>query len=148
MNVGDLIFVDGYFTQDKFLAGRTLAEIERVLGYQKGRLAEGAFFAVLMELPNDFELAAYSNVAGHRFEMPGGLDVAKIKANARQSWDMAGLQRLVKACPHTRHNAGIGLDQQYPPGLGVPQWQSRSKLRARVVDIVTAYPDGRYHPKS
>ena len=58
MNVGDLISIDGYFTQDKFLAGRTLSEIERALGYQKGRLAHGAFFAVLMELPNDFELAA------------------------------------------------------------------------------------------
>jgi hypothetical protein len=58
MNVGDSISVSGYITKEKFIAGRTLAEVEKILGFHPGRLSKGMAMAVLMELPGmqQFEL--------------------------------------------------------------------------------------------
>ncbi len=60
MKVGDQISVSGFITKEKFIAGRTLAEVEKVLGFHAGRLSQGVAIAVLMELPGmqQFELAA------------------------------------------------------------------------------------------
>lgn len=35
MNVGDLVTVSGCVTKEKFIAGRTLAEIEKILGFHR-----------------------------------------------------------------------------------------------------------------
>ena len=73
MTVGDLVAeVRGYVTQDKYLIGRDLAAIEKLLGFHTGRLALGATFVKLNSLPapGDFELAAYSMTASHRYVAP------------------------------------------------------------------------------
>src|ERR1700733_14537799 len=65
MKVGDQISVSGFITKEKFIAGRTLAEAEKILGFHAGRFSHGVAIAVLMELPDmqHFKLAAYSNIA-------------------------------------------------------------------------------------
>ena len=89
MTVGDLVAeVRGYVTQDKYLIGRDLAAIEKLLGFHTGRLALGATFVKLNSLPalSDFELAAYSMTASHRYVAPPNLDQDKLKAIAMSRW--------------------------------------------------------------
>jgi hypothetical protein len=146
MSIGDIITVSGCFTREKCIAGRPLHEIESILGFQPRRFAAGITVAVLMQLPalDQFDLGAYSNVAVHRHRVPEGLDIGVLKANARESWALYGFERLVKVLPAQRHNPNLDPDTQYPPGEGVPQWISRVSLRAKVVAVVTDYPNGRY----
>ena len=148
MNVGDVTAVSGCFTKEKFIAGRSLGEIERTLGFHSGRLANGIAVVAPQELPDlsKFDLAAYSQVATHRFQTPTGLNIEKLKIEARASWTITGFERVVKVLPVTRHNASLDPDVQYPPGQGAPQWISRVPLKAKVVAVVTAYPNGRYQP--
>jgi hypothetical protein len=125
LTVGDIVDVRGYVTQDKYLIGRDLAEIERLLGFHVGRLALGASFVKPNTLPGreDFELAAYSMTASHRFAMPPNLDLDKLKAIASSRWSLSGGDRLVKVYPAVGHNPTMAADDQYPPGAGVPQWR-------------------------
>ncbi len=60
--IGDKVSITGYITQDKFVIGRTMPEIEAILGFHEGRLAQGATFAKLISLPKvgEFELAAFT----------------------------------------------------------------------------------------
>jgi hypothetical protein len=101
MNVGDIVSVSGCITKEKFIAGRTLVEIEKILGFHAGRLSGGISVVALTELPSlqQFDLAAYSNVAAHRHQTPVGLDIDKIKADAKASWAITGFERLVKVRP-------------------------------------------------
>jgi hypothetical protein len=146
MRLGDVIHVSGCFTKEKYIAGRTLVEIERNLGFRAGRLAHGMTVVTLLELPSitEFGLAAYSNVPTHRFVTPSNPNIDKLKANARASWALVGFERLVRVLPAARHNPAVAADIQYPPGQGVPQWIARRPLCGRVVAILTEYPNARY----
>ena len=148
MQVGELTWVSGYVTKEKFIKGRRLVEIERILGYHAGRFAQGATFITLNHLPsvNEFELAAYSNVAEHRYQQPAGLDILKLKTLAAESWSAAGFERLVKVRPGIEHNKDMPPDLQYPPGDAAPQWKLTVVLPGIVVAVVNTYPDGRYQP--
>jgi hypothetical protein len=146
VNLGDIVTVSGCFTKEKFIAGRTLAEIERILGFRAGRLSLGMAVVALTELPglSQFELAAYSNVATHRRQEPDGLNIEKLKADARATWTTIGFERIVKILPATRHDPAMNPDIQYPPGSGAPQWMATAPLRGKVVAVVNSYPNGRY----
>jgi len=127
------------------MAGRSLIEID---GVHSGRLASGIVVAALQELPvpPDFNWAASSQVAGHRFHRPAGVNVDKVKADARSSGATTGLERVVKVLPVTRHHAGLDSDVQNPPGQGAAQGISRVPLKAGVIGTVAAYRNGRYQP--
>ncbi len=147
MTVGDHVTVKGYVTQDKYLLGRDLAQIERILGYRAGRLATGATFVKLDVLPepSGFELAGYSMTAEHHYLSPTGLDLDKLKAIAITRWSLAGPDRLVKVWPAIAHDPTMQPDEQYPPGAGAPQWRLVQPLAGRVVaEIATAH--GIYRP--
>lgn len=146
MNIGEIVSVSGCFTKEKFIAGRTLGEIENILGFRAGRLSGGVAVAVLLELPGlqQFELAGYSQVATHRRGPVEGLNIEKLKAAARETWTTAGFERLVKVLPAIRHDPAMNPDIQYPPGRGVPQWIATVSVRATVVAVVAEYPLGRY----
>lgn len=146
MKVGDVISITGCFTKEKFIAGRKMDEIERILGFRAGRFSQGITVATLVELPDvgQFELAGYSNVATHRHAAPTGLDIGRIKAIARSTWSTGGFERLVKVLPALRHDKSLDPDIQYPPGLGAPQWIAMKPLRAKVVCVITGYPASRY----
>jgi hypothetical protein len=146
MRVGDVVSVSGCITKEKFIAGRTLAEIEKILGFHSGRLSGGITVVALTELPGiqHFDVASYSNIATHRHQVPAGLDIEKIKAEAMKTWATAGFERLVKVLPALRHDPAVNPDIQYPPGYGAPQWVAKTSLRGKVVGVVTDYPNGRY----
>lgn len=146
MKVGDSIPVSGCVTKEKFIAGRTLAEIEKILGFHSGRLSGGITVVALTQLPavQNFELAAYSNVATHRYQTPAGLNLEKLKEEAKKTWAVTGSERLVKVLPAVRHDRNLDPDIQYPPGQGAPQWVVKTPLPGKVVGVVTVYPSGRY----
>lgn len=56
------LWAEGYFTSYKFIAGRTLPEIERILGFNSRYLIAGAYFYEFSRLPyvEEFELKGYS----------------------------------------------------------------------------------------
>lgn len=57
-----MFWTEGFITCYKFVAGRTLAEAEKILGLPSGELAAGAYFYEFMRLPTaaEFELKGYS----------------------------------------------------------------------------------------
>lgn len=141
MHLHEIIQVQGCITQEHFIKGKTLPELERLLGFQQGRLDNGAIVAALIQVPtaNQFDLLGYSQVAGHKFgsAATAGLDVLKLKEIVvKDSFTLVGNKRLVKVLPNTPHNEQLSNDLQYPPGLGVPQWKLTSRVSARVVNIV------------
>jgi hypothetical protein len=143
MAVGQKIAVGGFVTKQKSLAGRSLLELESILGFHAGRLANGATFAALdrLPLPNEFETRGYSQVADHRHATPPGLDMAAIKRMAMAAWAPSGPDRLIKVMAVTLHNTGMRDDDQYPPGQGVPQWKLVMPIPATVIAVLGRYGD-------
>ncbi|MCC3158606.1 hypothetical protein LJ737_15255 [Hymenobacter sp. 15J16-1T3B] len=141
MFLNQTISVSGCITQEKFIKGRTLSELERLLGFHAGRLEKGIIVAALLQLPDidQFELLGYTQVAEHNFSANAlnGLDINKLKAMVRQNvFTTVGNDRLVKIKPNTPHSEYMSNDEQYPPGSGVPQWKLISKMDAEVIAIV------------
>lgn len=141
MQLNEFISVRGCITQDKYLKGKSLAELENILGFHKDRLKAGVVIAALMQIPakNQFELLGYTQVAGHKINDASfrGLDVDKLKEMVvRDTFTTVGVNRLVKVLPDTPHSEFMDNDEQYPPGWGVPQWKLTHKLNAEVVAII------------
>jgi len=138
----------GCFTQDKFLAGRSLRDIEKNIGFQEGRLAQGGIVIALLRLPRkgEFHVAGYTNVSLNKFVMPGGLDAAVLERNAMEQWELTGRNRLVKVLPTIRHDPNLLPEIQYPHARGIPQWDVLVNLPCVVVATLAGYPDGIYRP--
>jgi hypothetical protein len=139
----------GCFTQDKFIAGKSLRDIEKILGFKEGRLSQGGYVYALTRLPekDEFQVAGYTNVSLHNFVMPAGLDVDVLKRNAMEVWELKGRNRLVKVVPVIEHNKAMAADEQYPHARGVPQWVITKKLPCTKAGDMGSYPDGVYTPK-
>lgn len=140
MNLNEYIQIRGCITQEKYVKGRSSAELERVLGFKTGRLFSGYVVAVLEEVPklDEFELLGYTQVAGHKFgpEALNGLDVNKLKQTVQQTvFTISGTNRLVKIMPNLPHQQFMSNDEQYPAGLGVPQWKLVKPVYARVIKV-------------
>src|SRR5271165_534630 len=112
MFVGQNISVKGFVTQQKYLSGRSLQQMESLLGYHAGRLSRGAGFAMLDRLPaiNEFETFGYSQVAAHRHVVPADLDPAGLRRMAMSAWSLAGPNRLIKVLPATPHDDAMNPD--------------------------------------
>ena len=65
--------VTGYITQLKFIAGKTVGEMEQILGLKPGMLGEGAQILKPNRLPNagEFNLRGYTNTPGGAPFVPG-----------------------------------------------------------------------------
>lgn len=141
MNLNNYIQVRGCITQEKYLKGRSTAELERILGFKTGRLFSGYVVAVLEQVPqlDEFELLGYTQVAGHKFgpEALNGLDVNKLKQTVQQTvFSITGDNRLVKILPNLPHQQFMSNEEQYPPGLGVPQWKLLKPVYAMIIKVV------------
>jgi hypothetical protein len=138
----------GCFTQEKFIAGRSLKDIEKNIGFEEGRLAKGGIVLALTRLPRkgEFRVAGYTNVSLHNFEFPDGLDPNVLEKNAMEQWQLQGLDRLVKVVPTITHDPRKAPDMQYPHARGIPQWDVLVKLPCIVAGNLSNYPDGIYRP--
>ncbi|CAN5898825.1 hypothetical protein BH11BAC4_BH11BAC4_14760 [soil metagenome] len=147
MFLNKIIDVKGCITQEKYVKGKSPGEIERILGFHSGRLSTGMVVAALSAIPtNDqFDLLGYTQVAEHRFDASKlkGLEVNNLKDILRKTvFTRYGLNRLIKIRPNTSHQNSMSDDDQYPPGLGVPQWKLKALIPAKVIAIVL--PGQRY----
>ena len=138
MFLHQFISVKGCITQEKYIKGRTLSELERILGFHTGRLAQGATVAALLQVPtkNQFKLLGYTQVAEHKIDSETfkRLDTDKLKdLLLRDVFTTVGVNRLVKVIAKTEHSKAMQDDEQYPPGWGVPQWKLTSEMPARVI---------------
>jgi len=84
MKIGEVIQVSGCFTKNKFIAGRSLREIEKILGFHPGRFSKGITVVSLTRLPTlqQFQLAGHTNVATHRFKTPTDLNIEKAQGGS------------------------------------------------------------------
>lgn len=139
----------GCFTQEKFIAGKSLRDIEKILGFREKRLSQGGYVYALARLPekNEFRVAGYTNVSLHRFVMPQNLNLDILKRNAMEGWELRGRNRLVKVVPIIPHDKGMPDDDQYPHAGGAPQWVITKELPCIVAGELGTYPDGVYTPR-
>lgn len=119
--------IRGCITQERYIKGKTLKELEDILGYKAGFLERGMRVVALLRLPriDEFELLGYSQVAEHRVSKAGqsGLDINKIKEIVlRDTFTLVGSKRLVKVIPTVKPVLSGDNDKDFPPGAGVPQW--------------------------
>lgn len=141
MNLNEYIQIRGCITQEKYAKGRSTAELERILGFKTGRLFSGYVVAALEQVPHldEFELLGYTQVAEHRFgaEALQGLDVNKLKQTVQQTvFSITGNNKLVKILPDLPHQQFMSNEEQYPTGLGVPQWKLVKPVYARIIKVV------------
>jgi hypothetical protein len=139
----------GCFTQDKFIAGRSLEEIEKILGFAKGRLSAGGVVVALIQLPQkgQFRVGGYTNVSLDRFKMSPDLDPNVLEKNAMQQWELKGRNRLVKVVPTVPHDPSVPSHIQYPHAYGAPQWEVLVPLPCILAGPPLAgYPKGIYQP--
>jgi len=137
-SVGDMVWTLGYCTQAWFLRGKSLGQLEDMLGFTKGRLDNGATILFLQRLPGpeDFQLAGYTYFSdgtqgGHKLKLEergpyrmesllksehgwSDSDIRRQKEGMlRTKIVIRGYERLAKLCPVTAHTEG----EQYPPGM-------------------------------
>lgn len=70
-----MFWSEGYITAYKFIAGRPLGEVERILGLPPGELAAGAYCYEFLRLPtaDEFDLRGYTQTPGGQPYSPGGV---------------------------------------------------------------------------
>jgi len=146
--------VTGFFTRERWILGRTPIEMEGLLGFGPGRMANGAAVYALLFLPlnHEFELAGYTHWARGqtaRGEKPGQWPKAHVdidkrvmpspidraKESVRRTWTLVGPERLVRVEPSISHVHGVSL---YPPGIGVEQWNLLEPIMATLVKQLQA----------
>lgn len=90
MKIGDIVQVSECFGKNKYIAGRNLREIKKILGFHPGRFAKGIAVVSFIRLPEpqQFNVAGYSNVATHRFKTPVGLNIQRLKTEAIATWSL------------------------------------------------------------
>jgi hypothetical protein len=149
--VGEIVPTQGYFTQKKYIKyainNGGLRNIEQTVGFHSGRLKNGAYILELTRLPkpSEFEFAGYSQVASHRFQktfpnIDTDLDIPAAKKSVIDMWNKeGGSSALVKIIPVTEHSKIMNDNNQYPPGLGIPQWKLTQPVNARITDLLTEY---------
>jgi hypothetical protein len=148
--------IQGFVTYEKCVKGRALDYLEQILGYARGRLHMGVHVFSLLRLPtaNEFDFRGYSQVADHhyadQFELNADgslkyLDSAYLKRLLiEKTWQLAGPDSLVKMVPVAQHNNILSNDEQYPPGLGIPQWKIITPVPVRYVTTISDYPKGAF----
>lgn len=138
--------MDGFFTHARYLRSQPAEEIERRLGYRKGRLASGWWLLFLQQMPapDQFEYRGYSQMSGGRAQghldpgnptaeetlLRSGVKVFSLKSRTlKDTFFLSGPGRLAKIVPI----AGAFGALDYPPGSGIPQFELTVPLTFRVV---------------
>lgn len=164
MSIAGIVITRGYFTTLKHVESLNAAELERLVGYETGRLATGFIVVRLCDdqviRPGDFRLEASTrwsegivnskdpNKAGGNVERllgARGQDVEKLKEKVAAFFARRGPDTPAKVLPTLRHAAGM----KYPDGQalepdisgqplrgGVPQFYLEQDRRFIVVQAV------------
>ncbi len=156
---GTVCQMTGFCTHAFLLRGKSLTDLEGLLGYRPGRLASGATILFLEKLPapEDIQLAGYTYfsdgaVLGHKlapadrdpYRMESllkselGWSDAQLRAHKQKMIGtkivISGHERLAKLIPAMSHSPG----EEYPPGKGIFQVKVVRPLPFRVKDVIAA----------
>jgi len=153
VKIGLVTSVQGCVTQERQILGKTPEEMERLLGFEKGYLGNGAIIYALTKLPkNDqFALASYTNVPatkeGAIRENASRFTAQEIEVEerimkhhplenqknmSRNQWSETGINRLVKVRPVNPPRP----PSKFPPGEGVKQWVLLENIDAKVIAVL------------
>ena len=160
--LGKPVTANGCITTLKFVINRPAEEIERRIGYSKGRLDGGWWLLLMVDTvqAGEFEFFGYSNSSGGRSGHPregatresigDSLKATLGEANfARKQAEIAALMvsngpdRIAKILPRNGEDPTIPPPEawkHYPPGSGIPQWNLTMAKRFVVAADV---PDGK-----
>lgn len=155
MEVGDSLSIKGYITQLHFVAKKTGAQLESLLGFKAGRMGLGWAMLHLAKMPkpSDVQFRGYSRMSGGiaKGHLKNPLDkrtaeqkleddeydVVKLKeAIIKTVFTISGTKRLVKIIPNRKPSG----NKDYPPGAGIPQWELVKPLKFKVAAVIL--PDG------
>ncbi|RYI89104.1 MAG: hypothetical protein EON47_21755 [Acetobacteraceae bacterium] len=170
--LGQIVYLDGDVTQNRWVGARSARALEASLGYGTGRLSAGWWVAVLQDglEPDDFEFGGITLRSGGRLGLPatsweadekrsrvhdevlarlGPEGYERARRNALTSITPKGENRIVKVLPVTKHSPDISPDRQYPMGGGGLQWRLRRRCKfliALAVDAngVATIPNGSF----
>ncbi len=156
MSRSGVVTITGDFTLLKYVATLSRGELERTVGFDKGRLHSGFTIVALagdeVISPEDFELKGSTRWSGGIIKSPSpeaqgqdinaildarGQDVATLKQRVAEFFARRGGNTPAKVLPNLRHTPGL----EYPdaealgPGIrsGVPQFKLINARRFVIV---------------
>lgn len=145
------ISVRGFIVPLEFVTNCSLAKIETILGFRKGRLQEGAVFAQLHRtpLPEDLDYLGDTRTAGHHWEpkrekvqKTGVAGSTQMAINSASYAYLRAGSRLIKVMPIKNFDPQLSDDENFPPGQGAMQFKLKKLVPATVIAIVDDYPAG------
>ena len=145
--------VTGYVVPKEFIAGKSLTEIERLVGFKSGRLKNGAAFAQLRSLPPRTDLDYYgsSQTPDHKWEKDrqkiinrGVAVVGHADLSDAAYHYLQPTTKLIKIIALSDPDPLSTLNQNWPRGSGVMQFKLKSPKGAVIVDVISNYPQGRF----
>ena len=144
--IGSRIEVTGYFTEQHFIAGSNLKEMEKRLGFKPGMLAKGCSIVALLSKPgaDQFEYRGYTY---RRPDTPLNIDkskyqnMAKLRVETIDRWSIHGPNRLLKIIPT------LFIPNHFQIGSGITQWELRKgeQVPGKVIAVLNSYPSDVYH---
>jgi hypothetical protein len=158
LELGKYVRCSGCVTRLIDVVNRTPIDLEELVGFHRGRLAQGFYFLVLTDTlsAGDFEFFGYTYFSGGRIGLPSNdstVDRARQSVHAglaeiggqqgvvglaerfAKSVQPKGFQRYVKIVPVIGHDSTMGSADQYPASrLGITQLNlARSKPKLFLV---------------
>lgn len=157
-HVGQYINRKGNFTTARFILGFSSSDLERIVGFESGRLSSGYIIVSLAAgeviRPNDLELKASTRWSGGQVGSPGSTDKKEIEDLIKlRNQDVGHLKEKVcaffaargrntpaKVIPRVPHSPGMLYPdaEALEPGIrtGVPQFNLIVEKRFVVVEVV------------
>lgn len=98
-------YVRGFFTLEKDLLNKSLFEMESLLGYEKGRLRQGADILILSppSRATDFEIMGTTMFPGHKFENSPLQQSINGDSKKQRDLSIFRKKRLIKVAPLQIH---------------------------------------------
>ena len=151
---GRMVACKGYVTRLISVINKPAGELERCLGYNRGRL-EAGWALLLLKQPisgTDFRFAGYTYFSDGRIGDPrlGKTrpdvhdDLQGLLANpadfsrkfAAERFPLTGVERIVRIIPISAPDPTMAAPDLYPVGTGVPQWILTVEKRFLVATVV------------
>lgn len=147
--LGKTVLASGCVTRLIDVVNRSPGDLEELVGFHRGRLADGFYFLVLADTlsPGDFEFFGYTYFSGGRIGLPsndpsveqsrrgvhatmqidyGDAGLKRIETKFAEAIKPKGIERYVKIAPVILHDRMMGSADQYPASkLGITQLNIR-----------------------
>lgn len=153
LTLGTTVPSKGCITRLIDVVNREPAFLEDLVGFHRGRLAQGFYFLLLTQAfgPGEFEFHGYTHMSGGKIGLPsnnpaiegarpsvhgnllnqfGARDTGGLMKNFCSTIRLKGPDRYVKILPAVQHDPAMGAADQYPA----------SKLSIRQVNLRVAKP--------